>query len=181
MSQKFLFTALGQDRPGLTASFLTIIYKFGANVEESYTKVISGQFLLAVAASFPDNLDLAGLRSQLKVLETDLAFPVAVKELAPARTTGTEIETLPYLIVVLGADQPGIMYHVTALLAEQKVNITNTESRVIGTQEKPAYAMVLEVEIPSSVEISVLTGALDRVATELKVEIELKPIEVMAL
>lgn len=180
MSQKFLFTALGQDRPGLTASFLTIIYKFGANVEESYTKVISGQFLLAVAASFPDNLDLTGLRSQLKVLETDLAFPVAVKELAPA-TTGAEIETLPYLIVVLGADQPGIMYHVTALLAEQKVNITNTESRVIGTREKPAYAMVLEVEIPSSVQVSILTGALDRVAKELNVEIELKPIEVMAL
>ncbi len=181
MSQKFLFTALGQDRPGLTASFLTIIYKFGANVEESYTKVISGQFLLAVAASFPDNLDLAGLRSQLKVLETDLAFPVAVKAIAPAKTTGTEIETLPHLIVVLGADQPGIMYHVTALLAEQKVNITNTESRVIGTKEKPAYAMVLEVEIPSSVQVAILTGALDRVAKEMNVEIELKPIEVMAL
>ncbi len=181
MSKKFLFTALGADRPGLTASFLTVIYKFGANVEESYTKVISGQFLLAVAASFPDDLDLAGLGSQLKSLEADLAFPVTLKEIVPSGKSEPETESLPYLIVVLGADHPGIMYHVTALLAEGKINITNTESRVIGTPEKPAYAMVLEVDIPSSTRISVLTEALDRVAKEMKVEIELKPIEVMAL
>lgn len=181
MRQKYLFTALGEDRPGLTASFLTIIYKFGANVEESYTKVIAGQFLLAVAASFPPNLDMEGLKGELNTLERDLAFPVTVKTIAVSEKIEPEEEMAPYLIVVMGADRPGIMYRVTSLMAEHQINITNTESRVIGTPENPAYAMVLEVEIPSRVEISALSAALDKAAKELAVEIELKPIEVMAL
>jgi predicted amino acid-binding ACT domain protein len=53
----------------------------------------------------------------------------------------------PHIISVYGADRPGIVYMVTKELAGRKVNITDLNTQVVGSKDRPVYVMVLEVDI----------------------------------
>ena len=80
-----------------------------------------------------------------------------------------------------GADRPGIVYTVARELAQRKVNITDLNTQVVGSKERPVYVMVMEVDIPESVDMKELNGVFDRVKKELGVSISVRPIETLEL
>ena len=59
--------------------------------------------------------------------------------------------------------------------AENSVNITDVNTRVIGENDEPVYAMLLEVTLPRSPDPADLDGALQATAAEVGVEASLHP------
>ncbi|HEY6074818.1 MAG TPA: ACT domain-containing protein, partial [Anaerolineales bacterium] len=87
----------------------------------------------------------------------------------------------PHIISVYGADRPGIVYNVTRELAKRKVNITDLNTQVVGTKERPVYVMVLEVDIPEATDMKDLEKEFERIKKELAVSITVRPIETLEL
>jgi glycine cleavage system transcriptional repressor len=81
----------------------------------------------------------------------------------------------PWTVSVYGADHPGIVHGVAALLAEAGVNIVDLTTRVIGPHDQPVYAMLLEVTLPPGVDPADLTRRLEALAAELGVDCTLHP------
>ena len=78
------------------------------------------------------------------------------------------------MVSVYGADRPGIVYRVADALAGSGINITDLTSRVIGDEDSPVYALMLEVAAPD--EEAVVT-ALDGLGAELSVDLSVHPLE----
>ena len=77
---------------------------------------------------------------------------------------------------MLGADQPGIVFRVTQLLAELECNIIDLYTRMLGTVDKPVYSMVIEVETPNHPDLlQRLQHRLTQLEQHLSIEINLRP------
>ena len=64
-----------------------------------------------------------------------------------------------------------------SLLADGHVNIVDLSTRVIGDPDRPVYAMILEVTLPSSADAGALEKRLADLAADLGVECSLHPSE----
>jgi glycine cleavage system transcriptional repressor len=78
------------------------------------------------------------------------------------------------VLSVYGADHPGIVHRVVALLAEEQVNITDLATRVIGDANDPVYAMVLDVTLPVGVAVEDLQTQVAALAAEVGVEASIR-------
>jgi glycine cleavage system transcriptional repressor len=78
------------------------------------------------------------------------------------------------MVSVYGADKPGIVYRVTDALARLGVNITDLNSRLIGEDSDPVYALQIEVQAPHG---SNLDEVLPPLQEELGVDLSVHPIE----
>ena len=90
-------------------------------------------------------------------------------------------EGRPHIISVYGADRPGIVYSVARELARLNVNVTDLNTQVVGAKDRPVYMMVLEVDIPESVDMKELERDFDKIRKELSVSISMRPIESLEL
>jgi len=61
------------------------------------------------------------------------------------------------------------------VLADNGVNITDVNTRVIEENDEPVYAMLLEVTLPRNLDPTDLDGALQATAAEVGVEASLRP------
>ena len=85
------------------------------------------------------------------------------------------VEGEPYIVSVYGSDHPGIVHRIATVLADASVNITDVNTRIIGEDEEPVYAMLLEVTLPRSLDPKELDSRLQAMATELGVDASLHP------
>ena len=84
------------------------------------------------------------------------------------------------MISVYGADQPGIVYRVTSELAELGVNITDLNTKLIGTPNEPVYVMMLEAALPEGQTPEKLESLLGALKQKLNVEIGVRVITPVA-
>ena len=87
----------------------------------------------------------------------------------------------PYIITLIGSDRIGIVYKISKLLADEKINITDVRTEIIGEERSPVYTMILEIEIPKVLNIKRFKSTLKKTGKELKVDITIKPIEILEL
>ena len=66
-------------------------------------------------------------------------------------------------------------------LARRKVNITDLNTQVVGSKERPVYVMVLEVDLPEGIDMKALDAEFDGIKKELGVSISVRPIETLEL
>jgi glycine cleavage system transcriptional repressor len=131
-------TAIGKDRPGLVAAVTGVLHERGGNIEDSAMTILGGHFaivLLVTTDDEPDTLDTL-LHERL----TSFGLTISVSHAAlPATTLAST-----HLLSVYGADKPGIVATVTKALADNGANIVDLETQIVGQQDEPVYAMVLE-------------------------------------
>jgi glycine cleavage system transcriptional repressor len=84
------------------------------------------------------------------------------------------------MISVYGADQPGIVYRVTKELAAHTINITDLNTKLIGTDEEPVYVLMLEVALPEGESPESVEQTLAALKKELCVEIGVRVITPVA-
>jgi len=82
-----------------------------------------------------------------------------------------------YLITAMGRDRTGIVYSISRFLAQNRLNITDLNSRILGQGSKAIYAMMLEVDIPKRFNLKKLESNLTKLKKKLGVEIQIKPVE----
>ena len=173
MVNEFAVWALGADRPGIVAAVTGVLLRMGCNLKDCSMTVLSRHFAMMMLVEAPDDVPADALEAALAEAEANFDLTVAVRPLGEGATIFVEGE--PYIVSVYGSDHPGIVHHIATVLADASVNITDVNTRIIGEDEEPVYAMLLEVTLPRSLDPKELDSRLQAMATELGVDASLHP------
>jgi len=171
----FAVTAVGADRPGIVAGVTGAFVEHGCNLEDSSMTILRGQFAMMLVVDAPAGVGAGELEAALAGPAADLDLVVTVRQAAEPPEVEPDIES--WTVSVYGADHPGIVHGIAALLAERSVNIVDLSTRVVGTSDRPVYTMVLQVTLPPEGDPHQLQADLEAKAGELGVTCRLHPSE----
>jgi len=176
----FALTIVGRDRPGIVSQVTEILFNQGCNLADSSCSILGGQFAMILILDHPEITDLEGFGDTFKPLE-DADLTVALRVLKPGGEVRSHIEGDLCMISVYGSDKPGIVYRVANVLGEKKVNITDLNTKLVGTEDRPVYVMVIEAALPEGVEEEDVDGWLSPIRDELQVDISIRTIPTVEL
>jgi glycine cleavage system transcriptional repressor len=164
-------TVIGNDQPGIVAAVTRALFDVGCNLEDVSSTILRGHFSMTMIAACPEGVDAEGLEDRLSTVATKLDLVISAR---PVDDTPSIFAPPTHMVSVYGADKPGIVYRVTDALARLGVNITDLNSRLIGEDRDPVYALQIEVQAPHG---SNLDEVLPPLREELGVDLSVHPIE----
>ena len=176
----FALTIVGRDRPGIVSQVTEILFKQGCNLADSSCSILGGQFAMILILGHPEFIDRESFGDAFKPLE-DADLTVALRVLKPGGEIRTHITGDLCMISVYGSDKPGIVYRVANVLGEKKVNITDLNTKLVGTEDRPVYVMVIEAALPEGVEEEDVDNWLAPIREELQVDITVRTIQTVEL
>jgi glycine cleavage system regulatory protein len=166
-----VLTVIGDDRAGLVNAVAQVVARHGGNWEQSQMAELAGKFAGIVLVTVPDAgrdaliADLQPLQGMLDV---------------NAQVGGDQLDTAPpeaqmLTLGLIGGDRPGIVREITDVLAAHRVNIESlrTETREAPMSGGRLFEATARLEVPSETDLGALRVALERLANELMVDIEL--------
>lgn len=174
MPNRFVITAVGDDRPGIVAAVTGALLPVRANLEDTAMTLLEGQFAMVLVITLPEG-DLAAVQEALAAVSRRFDLMTDVRALGGpvASHEGTECT-----LTVYGADRPGIVHRVTSTLAAREVNVVDLATRVIGREgTTPVYAMLLDLRLPAGVDEATVRADLDAVAADLGVDCTLRTVD----
>ena len=177
----FAVSVVGRDRPGIVAAFTGVLLEHGVNIEDSQMSVLRGHFAMVLVVSAPADLDVRGLRAGIGRVGEELEMEaVAVAEVEELEAGGPAPAS--HIVSVYGADHPGIVHAVAAVLAERGANIVDLSTRLVGEDgEQPLYVMLLEIQLPEGLEAGELERALAEAASREGLDVTVRQLEQDAL
>ena len=165
-----VLTLIGADRPGLVEAVADVVASHGGNWLESRMAHLAGKFAGILRVEVPAEKAsavlsaLADLEAQgLKVMgEPAQASGIA----APGRTLDLDL---------CGLDRPGIVREISQLLAKSGANVEElaTDRTSAAMSGEMLFAAKARVRLPPSGDLATLRAALERLASDLMVEIKL--------
>jgi len=177
MKTYFILSALGKDRPGIVADVSEVIFECGGNIEDSSTSGLRNHFALLLLFSTEREDVKQKLSIGLKRLEWEKNMavffsPISIEEAFPEK--GEPSQT--FKITTSGIDHAGIVFRISKLLADLKINIVNMETHQARSAESgtPFFEMDIHIEVPSSISEERLRGDLHHLANELVTDLVLK-------
>jgi glycine cleavage system transcriptional repressor len=166
MSHRTLaITVVGNDKPGIVAAVTRTLFEAGCNLEDVTSTILRGHFSMVLMVRGGEDLSAEDLERRLQSAGERFGLVVAVRAV-----DDVAVPTSPptHVVSVYGSDRPGIVFRVAQTLADGGANITDLTSRVIGGEEAPVYALMLEVALPAD---AALNEMLDSLRSELGVDI----------
>jgi glycine cleavage system transcriptional repressor len=172
-----MMTAFGQDRPGIVAAVAEGLFQLRCNIEDTCMTRLRGEFTMMVMVKLPAELPPEDLAARIAPFTDPLDLTVLCRELPGQAAVSPPLTDIPcYMLSVYGADRPGIVARVARIVTDQGGNITDMNTRVIGTPERPVYVMLMEVLLVSK-DPAPLESALEALKSSLGVDISLRTIE----
>jgi glycine cleavage system transcriptional repressor len=171
-SRHLAVTAIGNDRPGIVAAVTRALFDAGCNLEDATSTILRGHFSMMLVVGVPQGLDAPELEARLEPVGDDLGLVITARAVDE---TSTSVSSPTHMVSVYGADRPGIVFKVAELLARHEANITDLTSRIIGSDEHPVYALMLEVSLGD--EAAEVERDLTQLKAELGVEVSVHPLE----
>ena len=167
----FVLTVSGDDRPGLVSAISAIVNARGGSWEHSQLSQLGGKFAGIVLVSVPDGED-DGLVMDLVALEAQGIHVSAERTDEPEEA---EAEPVTYDLELVGADRPGIVAEISALLAAHGVSIEDLETELVdapmaGGRLFEARAVLIAPEATSAAG---LRDALEALADRLMLDVHL--------
>jgi glycine cleavage system regulatory protein len=167
-----VLTLLGPDRPGLVEAVADVIAGNGGNWLESRMAHLAGKFAGVLRAEVPADKVDPGLQALGRLEGRGLKILAEVAGVAeePAGQKTMDLE-------LVGLDRPGIVKEISALLAQQGVNVEEltTERSSAPMSGEMLFHARARVHIPASTDLPRLRAGLERLANDLVVEIRLDP------
>jgi glycine cleavage system transcriptional repressor len=167
-------SVIGNDRPGIVAGITRALYSAGCNLEDVNSTILRGHFTMTMIVELGE-VGIEELGSRLDEVGGQLDLVTAVRTVSEVDSS---IDAPTHMVSVYGADQPGIVCRVAEALAEAGANVTDLNSRVIGSPERPVYALMMEVALSEPERVEESLEALKR---EIQVDVTVHPIEVDVL
>jgi glycine cleavage system transcriptional repressor len=168
-----VLTAVGPDRPGLVNQLSSLIREAGASIEDSRMAILGGEFAMILLVSGPAGAieRVHGIGAQV---EGDLGLRCIMKETSPAHPPS---DYLLYRIEVSGADRPGIVQAVAAILAKSGINVATLESRLSYApfSATPMFMLEATLQVPSKTALSDLRSDLAATCEEENLDFHLEP------
>lgn len=159
-----VLTAVGPDRPGLVERVSKLIHAAGANIEDSRMAILGGEFALILLFG-GEPAAIAKVESQANDVAGELDLQINLKSTEGRRRTG---DYLPYRLRVSGVDRPGIVAHVSALLAGRQVNVAALDSSLehAPLSGTPLFQLRALLQVPSELALASLRAELGRLCEE---------------
>jgi len=176
----FALTIVGRDRPGIVSQVTEILFNLGCNLADSSCSILGGQFAMILILGHPRFTDRESFGDAFTPLE-DADLSVALRVIKPGGEVQPRIEGDLCMISVYGSDKPGIVYRVAQVLGNKKINITDLNTKLVGTEDKPVYVLVLEATLPEGIEEADVNAWLAPVRNELQVDITVRTIPTVEL
>jgi len=168
-----VLTAVGPDRPGLVNDLSSLIRAAGAGIEDSRMAVLGGEFAVILLISGPveavERAKDIGAR-----VEGELGLRCILKETSAAHPPA---DYLPYRIEVSGADRPGIVQAIAAILAEHDINVASLESRLSYApfSATPLFVLDAALQVPSKTVLAELRTELTTTCDDENLDFRLEP------
>ncbi len=161
-----VLTVIGDDRAGLVHALAEVIAGHGGNWENSRLARLAGKFAGVVEVGIdPASVDelvaaLASLDGRLEVT----AHPA---------TPAPETQTVQFALSLVGADHPGIVQEISGVLSGAGVNVLelSTEQQDAPMAGGKVFVADAILEAPAGTDIDSLARDLERLATDLMVDI----------
>ena len=180
MKKFYLLTAFGKDRPGIVAQVTRTVFDLHGNIEDASMTRLGGEFAMMLVVGMPSAAG-SSLVKKLGSLQKSLKLTLLARPIATALAHGPRSSPATHLISVYGTDKPGIVYRVAQSLADQRVNITDLNTKTLTRAGKPLYVMLLEVQIPSRAKARSLQHTLKRLGRKLRLEMTLQDMAAISL
>ncbi|HVZ86256.1 MAG TPA: ACT domain-containing protein [Polyangia bacterium] len=169
-----VLTLLGPDRPGLVELVAGVIAAHGGNWLESRMSHLAGKFAGILRAELPPER-VAAATAALAALESrglKVIVETAARLQAPPVEQHMDLE-------LVGLDRPGIVREISQLLAGNGVNVEElTTNRVSAPMSaEMLFEARARVRVPASTDVAALQAELERLATDLVVEVKLTAAE----
>lgn len=164
-----VFTFIGRDQPGLVEKLSTTVADHGGNWLESRMSQLAGHFAgvvrVAVASTAQNTLIEA-----LTALESQ-----GLTVVCQSSDFGDVGARRSVFLHIIGNDRPGIVREVSRALARQQLNVIDmhTELTSAAMSADALFEASAEVQAPESFDRDALEDALDEIAEQLGVEIDL--------
>jgi glycine cleavage system regulatory protein len=175
VQSSFIVTFIGDDRPGLVEQLSSAIERCGGNWHESRLSQLGGKFAGLVLVSLPEDA-AESLQQALKGLASS---GISVR-VTPASAAASSKEGRRVTLAVLGPDRPGIVREISRALAAEQVNVIEMESEVSSApmSGEPMFRADILAEIPQAASMDALADALDVIAENMTLEIDLSGAQV---
>jgi len=171
----FALTIIGRDRPGIVSQVTEILYNHGCNIADSSCSILGGQFAMILIIAHPDYISRESFGDAFAPLEA-AELSVFLRTLKPGGEVHPEIAGEICMISVYGSDKPGIVYRVSKELGERRINITDLNTKLIGSEARPVYVMMLEAVLPAGMASEDLEALMQGLKEELQVDISVRAI-----
>lgn len=172
-----VLTAIGDDRPGLAAALAAAVDEHGGSWVDSQLALLGGKFAGIVVVDLPAE-EVGAFQAALPSLADQVGL--AVEATSGSVAEGEETATgAPLHLSLVGQDRTGMVREVTAALSAAGATIDGLRS---WTRETPEGGGMLfeaeaEVRLPVGADEEQVREALETIAAELMVDLELDPTE----
>ncbi len=178
----FSLSVVGKDRPGIVAEVSRVLFELGCNIADSTCTILSGQFAMILVIGHTEIASVSGIDPAFDPVRKKMGLTISLHALNDEEVSREKGFTgRPHVLSVYGADRPGIVYSVARVLASHDVNVTDLNTQVVGAKDRPVYVMVLEVDIPESLDLKELDREFDKIRKDLSISISMRPIESVEL
>lgn len=166
---EIILTAIAKDRPGIVEEIAAVITEHNGNWVESSMSRLGGEFAGIVQVTAPAaNKDqiIAGLKS---LGENGISIECKVdQQVEPSPARSAELE-------LTGLDHAGIVRDITRLLAGMEISIDRLETRVFTASMagEPMFHARAEIRLPDTITPEQLTEAVETIANDIMVDINL--------
>jgi glycine cleavage system transcriptional repressor len=123
----------------------------------------------------PSFTDRQSFSAAFQPLE-DADLTVALRVLKPGGEQHSFTEGEICMISVYGADKPGIVYHVAKVLGEKRINITDLNTKLVGSEQHPVYVMIIEAILPTTISEQDVDLWMTPLREQLQVDISVRTI-----
>lgn len=166
-----VLTLIGPDRPGLVEAVAQVVADHGGNWLESRMVHLSGKFAGILRVEVPTDRRRALSQALEGLASNGLRVVAEPVETAAGATGGGQMMSLE----LIGLDRPGLVREISQLLAQHGINV---EELITGRSSAPMSGEMLfraeaRVKVPAGVDAHGLRGRLQRLASDLTVEIRL--------
>ena len=172
MSNWYMLTLVGKDRPGIVSRITLALYESGGNLGEASMVRLGGNFSIMLMVQYDGSAE--SLENGISQVCNNLELQIHLDRIEGRLHDHLEPDVR---ISIYGADRVGIVAETTGALTEAGLNILNLESDVAGTADKPIY--IMEIEGVAGKGIESIKSTLDRLAKEKSVETRFTPIDTL--
>jgi glycine cleavage system transcriptional repressor len=162
-------TVLGQDRPGIVAEVTGALADLHGNLEDSTMTLLRGHFAMVLLVH--TGAGAGAVEAALRPLCAGGSLVINARVLGDPAPP--EVRGQSYALRVHGADRPGIVATITAVIARHGANIVDLGTRLV----EGLYVLMAELQLPREASAVGLEAELQGAADELGVEVHLSPID----
>ena len=165
-----VLTLIGPDRPGLALAVAEVVAAHGGNWLESRMAHLAGKFAGILRIEVADD-KVSTLLAALSDLDSRGLKVVG----EPSGATSMETAGRTLDLDLVGLDRPGIVREISQLLANSGANVEelSTDRTSAPMSGEMLFLAKVRVRLPGSADLGTLRAALERLASDLMIEIRL--------